>query len=91
MLHFRMIAECELTEEGCNFMQIDINGIGRQIQGVARRIENEIIGKLRKLYKPYDCCVNDDLRQLEKDLAYEAEELDFIGDILANGTDEKEK
>lgn len=83
--------ECELTEEGCNFMEVDINGIGYKISGIAWRIKNEIIDKLRKLHKPYDCCVNDDLEQLEKDLANEVEELDFIGDILANGTDEKEK
>ena len=85
------MAECELTEEGCSFMEVDINGIGYKISGIAWRIKNEIIDRLRKLLKPYDCCDNDDLEQLEKDLADEVEELDFIGDILANSTDEKEK
>ena len=72
-------------------MEADINNIGVQISGIAWRIENKIIDELRKLRKPYDCCYNDDLERLEKDLTDEAEELDFIGDILANGTDEREK
>lgn len=72
-------------------MEVDINGMGIQIRGIAWRIENEIIDKLRKLHKPYDCYVNDGLEQLEKDLADEAEELDFIGDMLANGAYEEEK
>lgn len=85
------MAECELTEEGCNFMEVDINGIGYKISGIAWRIKNEIIDKLRELHKSCDCYHNDDLEQLEKDLADEAEELDFIGDILANGAYEEEK
>ena len=72
-------------------MEVDINSIGYKISGIAWRIKNEIIDKLRELHKSYDCCYNDDLEQLEKDLADEAEELDFIGDIFANFTDEKEK
>lgn len=72
-------------------MEVDINGVGYKISGIAWRIKNEIIDKLRELHKPYDCCSNDDLEQLEKDLADEAEELDFIGDILANGTDDEGK
>lgn len=85
------MAECELTEGGCDFMEVDINGIGYKISGIVWRIKNEIIDKLRELHKPYDCRDNDDLEQLEKDLADEVEELDFIGDILANGAYEEEK
>lgn len=72
-------------------MEVDINGIGHKISGIAWRIKNEIIDKLRELHKSYDCYDNDKLEQLEKDLADEVEELDFIGDVLANGTDDEGK
>ena len=72
-------------------MEIDVNNVGKQITGIAWRIENKIIDELRKLHKPYDSCLNDDLERLEKDLADEAEKLDFIGEIFANATDEEGK
>lgn len=71
-------------------MEVDINNIGVQIRGIAWRIENVIVDKLRKIPREYD---SDDevLNQAEKDLTDEAEELDFIGDMLANGTDKERK
>lgn len=47
-------------------MEVDINSIGYKISGIAWRIKNEIIDKLRELHKSYDCCYNDNLEQLEK-------------------------
>lgn len=72
-------------------MEVDINNIGAKIEGIAWRMKNVIIDKLRKLHQPYDCCDNDDLEEIEKDIIDEAEELDFIGGILANGTDKDGK
>ena len=67
-------------------MEINLNNVGVQIKGIAWRIENKIVDKLRKIHREYD---SDDevLNQIEKDLACEAEELDFIGEIFANSTD----
>ena len=67
-------------------MEINLNNVGVQIKGIAWRIENKIVDKLRKIHREYD---SDDevLNQIEKDLACEAEKLDFIGEIFANSTD----
>ena len=68
-----------------------LNSVREKIRGIAWRIENGIVDELRKLHKNYDDLDNEILDQVVKDLADEAEELDFIGEIFANSTDKEGK
>lgn len=75
-------------------MEVNPNNIGKQIEGIAWRLKNVIVDKLRELQEddPYpDSTNNDVLKDLIEQLTGDAEELDFIGGVLANCTDEDEK
>lgn len=58
---------------------------------IAWRIENVIVDKLRELHGIGYAADDDVLDQVVKELTDDAEELYFIGDILANGKCEEGK
>lgn len=70
-------------------MEINVNGVGKQIQGIAWRIENKIIDRLREACGLY--AKDEILDEIEKELTDDAEELDFIGGIIASSTDKDGK
>lgn len=73
-------------------MEVNPNNIGKQIEGIAWRLENVIVDKLRELQAEYeDTNEGDALEEIIKQLTGDAEELDFIGGMLADCTDEDEK
>lgn len=74
-------------------MEVDANGLGKTIEGIAWRLKNEIINELRML-KNGDYHVSEEdgvLENLIEQLTGDIEELEFIGDILASCTDDEGK
>lgn len=70
-------------------MEINVNNVGIQIRGIAWRLKNVITDKVREL--PEKGYYEDLLEEIIEQLTNDAEELDFIGEIFANSTDEEEK
>jgi hypothetical protein len=74
-------------------MEVNANGLVRNIEGIAWRLKNKIVDELRML-KNGDYHVSEEdgvLENLIEQLTGDAEELEFIGDIIAGCTDKKEK
>lgn len=74
-------------------MEVDVNGLARSIEGIAWRLKNKIVDELRML-KNGDYHVSEEdgvLEKLIEQLTGDAEELEFIGDIIAGSTDEDRK
>ena len=74
-------------------MEVDANGLGKTIEGIAWRLKNGIINELRML-KNGDYHVSEEdgvLENLIEQLTGDVEELEFISDILTSCTDEKRK
>lgn len=79
--------------EKIKLMEVDVNGLARTIEGIAWRLKNKIVDELRML-KEGDYHVSEEdgvLERLIEQLTGDAEELEFISDIIASSTDENEK
>ena len=79
--------------EKIKLMEVDANGLARNIEGIAWRLKNKIVDELRML-KEGDYHVSEEdsvLERLIEQLTGDAEELEFISDIIASSTDENEK
>lgn len=70
-------------------MEPNINNIGVQITGIAWEIKNVTVDKLRELNEGSFYVSKDVLEEIIKQLTDVADELDFIGNILADGTNDK--
>ena len=79
--------------EKMKLMEVNANGLGKTIEGIAWRLKNSIVDELRML-KEGDYRVSEEdsvLERLIEELTGDAEELEFISDIIASSTDENEK
>lgn len=74
-------------------MEVNVNGLEKTIKGIAWRLKNKIVDELRML-KEGDYHVSEQdgvFENLIEQLTGDAEELEFIGSIIASSTDENEK
>lgn len=74
-------------------MEVNVNGLEKTIKGIAWRLKNKIVDELRMLKEDdYHVSERDGVfENLIEQLTGDAEELEFIGGIIASSTDENEK